>query len=223
MKKATMRNNLQIKHICFDLDGTLVKSHKTIYKATLKALVDLNIPSDNLKEDLFYKRIGHHFEDIFKEFDIPVNDFETFINIYKTQYFDFIEDSTLYEGIEETLENLKSHNLITSLLTTKGQDQAEKIINHFNLNKYFDLVAGRRNRVAHKPSPEPLLLICKELNVQPSDTLIVGDTELDIACGKNAGAKTCGVTYGYRTKRELEVQGPDLIIDSILDLMKLNF
>jgi HAD superfamily hydrolase (TIGR01509 family) len=218
-----MRNNFRINHICFDLDGTLVKSHKNIYKATLKALIDLQIPTDNLKQDLFYDRIGHHFEDIFAEFNIPVIDFESFINIYKIHYFDYINESTLYDGTEETLRNLKSRNIITSLLTTKGQDQAEKIINHFNLAKYFDLVTGRRNGVAHKPSPEPLLLNCNELKVQPEETMIVGDTELDIACGKNAGAKTCGVTYGYRTKSFIEEQKPDLIIDSIKELLNLNF
>jgi HAD superfamily hydrolase (TIGR01549 family) len=216
------KNNFGIKHICFDLDGTIVSSHKTIYKTTLKALADLQIRADNLKEDLFYEKIGHHFEDIFAEFNIPVNDFESFINIYKSQYFDFINESTLYDGIEETLKNLKSRNITISLLTTKGQDQAEKITNYFNLGKYFNLVTGRRNGVAHKPSPEPLLLICNELNIKPNETLIVGDTELDIACGKNAGTKTCGVTYGYRTKYFIQEQKPDLIIDVAKELINLN-
>ena len=218
-----MKNNFLIKHICFDLDGTIVKSHKTIYMTTVKSLIDLKIPSDNLKEELFYERIGHHFEDIFNEFNIPVNDFETFINVYKNQYFELINESALYDGIEETLQNLKSRNIITSLLTTKGQDQAEKIINYFTLGKYFDLVTGRRNGIAYKPSPEPLLLICNELNIKPEETLMVGDTELDIACGKNAGTKTCGVTYGYRTRSFIQEQRPDLIIDSAKELINLNF
>lgn len=217
-----MINNSSIKHICFDLDGTLVQSHKTIYKTTLKALQDLNISTSNMNEEPFYERIGHHFEDIFSEFNIPVNDFETFINVYKNQYFDFIDESTLYEGIEETFKNLKTRHILTSLLTTKGQEQAEKIINHFELGKYFDLVTGRRNGIAHKPSAEPLLLICSELNVTPEETLMVGDTELDILCGKNANSKTCAVTYGYRTKKALEKQEPDLIIDSITELINLN-
>ena len=217
-----MKDETSIKHICFDLDGTLVKSHKTIYKTTLKALNDLKIPTTNLDENLFYERIGHHFEDIFSEFNIPVTDFETFINVYKNQYFDFIEESFLYQNVNETLENLKSRNTLTSLLTTKGQEQAEKIINHFELRKYFNLVTGRRKGIAHKPSAEPLLLICRELDITPEETLMVGDTELDIACGKNAGSKTCAVTYGYRTKKALEEQEPDLIIDSITDLVNLN-
>lgn len=218
-----MINNLPLKHFCFDLDGTLVKSHITIYKTTIKALKDLQIPDDNLKEDLFYERIGHHFEDIFKELGVPVNNFDVFIEIYKNQYFDFIGESVLYEGVEEIFKYLRSKNILISLLTTKGQGQAEKIVDHFNLTKYFDLVSGRRNGIAHKPSAEPLLLNCKKLNVNPDKTLMVGDTELDIKCGKNAGAKTCAVSYGYRSKKALEEQEPDFIINSLEEIKMLNF
>ncbi len=217
-----MNNNPKIKHICFDLDGTLVRSHITIYKATLKALNDLNIPSENLIEGNFYERIGYHFTDIFNEFNIPVKNFEAFISIYKNQYFNFINESELYENVAETLNLLNSKKIKISLLTTKGQDQAEKIIEHFGLEKYFDLIMGRRDGIAHKPSPEPLQLICKNLNTACGETLIVGDTELDIICGKNAGTKTCAVTYGYGTKKALEKQEPELIINSIKELTVLN-
>ncbi len=218
-----MKNEAHIRHVCFDLDGTLVKSHITIYKATLKALKDLGIPSENLREEDFYKRIGYHFVDIFNEFKIPVNDFETFISIYKNQYFNFIAESELYESVEETLDFLRLKKVKTSLLTTKGQDQAEKIIKHFGLEKYFNLIFGRRNGTAHKPSPEPLQLICENLKVPPAETLIVGDTELDIICGKSAGAHTCAVTYGYGTKAILAQQEPDHIINSLRELKHLNF
>lgn len=218
-----MTNKFQgAKHFCFDLDGTLVKSHVTIYKSTLKALEELNISAANLDEGKFYERIGHHFEDIFTEFNIPVDDFDAFITIYKNHYFDFIDESSLYDGTEETLEYLKSNSIATSLLTTKGQEQADKIIDHFNLRKYFSLVTGRRNGIAHKPSAEPLLFICNELKIKPEESVMVGDTELDIGCGKNAGAGTCAVSYGYRTEKALAEQEPDLIIDSLLRLKELN-
>jgi HAD superfamily hydrolase (TIGR01549 family) len=48
---------------------------------------------------------------------------------------------------------------------------------------------GRRDGLAHKPSPEPLIYICNELDIKISETLMVGDTELDIQCGKSAGSK----------------------------------
>ncbi len=60
---------MNIKHICFDLDGTLVKSDTTIYKATLKTLEHLNIKGE-IAEDKFIEMIGMHFIDIFEKFKI---------------------------------------------------------------------------------------------------------------------------------------------------------
>jgi phosphoglycolate phosphatase-like HAD superfamily hydrolase len=78
---------------------------------------------------------------------------------------------------------------------------------------------GRRSGIPVKPNPEPLIEICKALKVNPSETLIAGDTELDITCGKNAGAFTCGVTYGYREKKLLLEENADFYIDSIDEII----
>ena len=181
----------------------------------------LNINSE-FDEEKFNDMIGMHFIDMFCELNIDVPDFEEFINIYKKLYFDFIDESKLYPEIEDTLSFLKNgKDLKISLLTTKGQDQAEKIIDHFGFSKYFDFVMGRREGIAHKPSAEPLLFICNELEVDTKNTMIVGDTELDILCGKNAGATTCGVTYGYRTRESLKKNNPDYLIYEFSEIKSL--
>ena len=209
---------MNIKHICFDLDGTLVKSDRTIYKATSKTLELLDIKGE-LEEDKFMKMIGMHFNDIFKNFNIDVPDFQKFIGIYKILYFNFIDESKIYPSVEETLSFLRNgKDLKISLLTTKGQDQAEKIINHFEFGKYFDFIMGRREGIAHKPSAEPLLFICDELKLSVKNTMIVGDTEMDVLCGKNAGAITCGVTYGYRTEESLRENNPDYLVNDFGEL-----
>ena len=211
---------MQIEHVCFDLDGTLIKSDKTIYRSTLKALEHLNI-NGSIDEKRFNQMIGMHFVDIFKVLNIDVPDFEEFIRIYKSHYFDFIDESVLYPNIEETLSYIRDEkNIKISLLTTKGQDQAEKIINYFYLDKYFDLIMGRREGVAHKPSAEPLLMICDEINVKSENTIMVGDTEIDIKCGKNAGAITCAVSYGFRPEETLINHKPDFIFNSVMELKK---
>lgn len=207
-----MKKLLPIKHICFDLDGTLMDSYPTIYNCTAKTLNDLNMHYV-LNEAEFKTRVGHHFREIFNDLNIPVPDIDNFIDIYKKNYFEFIKDSKLYDGIILLLEDCLSHGIKISLLTTKAQDQAEKIIDHFSLTKYFSLIMGRRDGFKIKPDPEPLAFICNELNILPDNTLIIGDTELDILCGKNAGTKTCAVTYGYRSKDELVKCKPDFIIN----------
>lgn len=213
--------NPTFNHYCFDLDGTLVDSNKTIYEATAYSLGKLGIDF-NIDEELFALKIGQHFNDIFNAFNIDVPDFEEFMTIYKENYFKQMEYSSLYNGVEETLYELKKRGVKISLLTTKVQDQAEKIIEYFNLGEYFDLIMGRRDGIAHKPSPEPLLAICKELNVGLNNTLMVGDTELDIQCGKNAGTFTCGVLYGYRTKELIKIEKPDFIVESMNQILSLN-
>lgn len=206
-----------ITHICFDLDGTLVDSKDTILESTKSALDKLNISYD-IPVDAFTNMIGMHFVEIFEELKINVPDFEKFISIYKALYFDFMDSSYLYPGVHQTLQYLNENNIKVSLLTTKVQDQAEKIIDHFNLRSSFNYLMGRRDGLAHKPSPEPLIYICNELNIKSSETLMVGDTELDIQCGKSAGSKSCGVLYGYRTKDQLEKEKPDFLISGLNEL-----
>ena len=211
-----MRINLAV----FDLDGTLVSSHITIYKATIRALRELKINAE-VPEKEFYTLIGLHFEDIFKEFGFSVPDFDNFISIYKSVYFDYADSSFIYSGVRETIDVLKQHQIKISLLTTKAQDQAELNLSYFKLIDKFDYVMGRRPGIPNKPSPEALLKICRELKVDVSDTIMIGDSELDIYTGKNAGTKTCAVTYGYRTKEELMKTNPDLLINKLYDLTEI--
>lgn len=209
-----------IKHVCFDLDGTLVDSRDTILKSTKAALEKLNI-NYKIDSDVFTNMIGKHFVDIFEELNIDVPDFEKFITIYKVLYFEFMDSSYLYPEVQRTLQYLNENNVQVSLLTTKVQDQAEKIIDHFNLRSSFNYLMGRRDGLAHKPSPEPLIYICNELKIKLSETLMVGDTELDIQCGISAGARTCGVLYGYRTVDQLEKEKPDFLISGLDELTNI--
>ena len=209
-----------IKHVCFDLDGTLVDSKNTILESTKAALDQLKI-SYRIDEDVFTNMIGMHFVDIFERMKIEVTDFEKFITIYKAFYFDFMDSSYLYPGVQQTLHYLNENNIKVSLLTTKVQEQAEKIIDHFDLRLSFAYLMGRRDGLAYKPSPEPLIYIYNELDIKASETLMVGDTELDIQCGKSAGSKTCGVLYGYRRKDQLEKEKPDFLISGLNELKSI--
>jgi phosphoglycolate phosphatase-like HAD superfamily hydrolase len=210
----------KIKHVCFDLDGTLIDSYQTIFKTTIKTLNHLNI-KEPLSEPEFQKRIGHHFIHIFNDLAIPIPDIEEFIDIYKGYYFDFIDFSIPYPGVIDVLQKLKNNDIKISLLTTKGQDQADKIIDHFELRMFFDYVMGRRPDIAIKPSPQPLHLICNELRIEENKTIVVGDAEIDINCAKNAGAYSCAVTYGYRSEELLKAESPDFIIHSINGILKI--
>jgi HAD superfamily hydrolase (TIGR01549 family) len=210
----------KIKSIVFDLDGTLMQSGSTIYKSVVLTLSEYNI-HHTMSEEQFFTKIGHHFQDIFNDFKIAVPDLDAFINQYKSHYFDFIDETYLFENVHEVLAYLKSRKYFISLLTTKSQDQTDRIIDYFNLRNYFSAVIGRNKGIPVKPAPDSLLSICAVTKIPPEQTLMVGDTELDIQCGKNAGTLTCAVTFGYRSPEILAKEEPDFLISNIKEMINI--
>jgi len=213
-----MLNN--IKLLVFDLDGTLVDSGTTIYEATTLALEKMNIPYGFTKSQL-ENMIGHHFMTVFNKYGVVVNDLETYLAVYKPIYNSLLYKSTLYPGVIETLSLLKNAGYTIALLTTKAQEQATNVLNYFNILEYFSLVNGRTPESEVKPSPAPLLSICETLGYKPQEAIMIGDSELDIQCGINAKAKTCAVTYGFRTPEQLAMEKPDFIVNSLKELQQL--
>lgn len=206
-----------IRLAVFDLDGTLTDSSTTIYKSTHRTFQELGLPY-TIEKSVLDGKIGEHFQNIFDDLNIQAGNIDDFINVYKGFYFDYIPETRVYEGVEEVLQYLHNKGTLIALLTTKGQDQAEKIIREFGLDKYFSLIMGRRPGIAVKPSGEPLEWIIKELKVLPEEALMIGDSELDIQCGKNAGVKTAACLYGYRTEEILKREQPDYFLNTVLEL-----
>lgn len=211
-------NNIDL--FVFDLDGTLTDSAETIHLTVNETFKRMGF-GYSISYDELHGRIGAHFQNIFDDLDIVVPDLEFFIDTFKQIYFEFIGSTAIYPNVIEVLSELKKQKKKIAVLTTKGQWQADKIIDIFELRQYFDFIMGRREGHEHKPSPEPLRFICEQLKVKPENCMIVGDTELDIQCGKNAGAVTCAVTYGYRAKPFLICEQPDLMADELMELIKL--
>jgi HAD superfamily hydrolase (TIGR01549 family) len=178
--------------------------------------MDVKLPKEEL--DI---RIGAHFQDIFIALNIEVLDIEHFINVYKSYYFDFIDRSTFFTGIPELLDELHAQGIKIALLTTKAQDQAEIIVSHFGIASKFAYVMGRRPGIPVKPAAEPLLMICDALQINKENALLVGDTEFDTRCGKNAGIDCCAVTYGYRSLEQLQAEQPRYIIDQPKELLAI--
>lgn len=198
-----MQNTNNLELVVFDMDGTLMRSDLTIYKTMLRTFEDYNIQTE-IPYDKFKDFIGFHFKDIFDYFNVEVGNLKDFINIYKGYYFNYIDDTFFYDGVLEGLSIIKNKGYKTAILTTKAQDQLEKIIDHFQLNDKFDFLCGRREGWQIKPHPEPLLKICEYLKVNPHNTLMVGDTWLDVECANAAGANSCFVEYGYGKYTEIK-------------------
>jgi phosphoglycolate phosphatase-like HAD superfamily hydrolase len=112
----------QIKSVVFDLDGTLMSSNSTIYKCTLRTFEEFNILAE-MPEDEFNNKIGLHFGDIFRDFNIDVPDIEEFITRYKTHYFDFIDDTYVFPNVVETLKYLKDKIYLWLFLQQKHRNR----------------------------------------------------------------------------------------------------
>ena len=208
----------EIKAIVFDLDGTLTDSKKNIYESITAAFRDLNI-SETIKEEEFGKYIGWHFQEIFDDLGIKNLDLNEFIETYKIYYYKLLHLTKFYPGVQETIKTLSEKGIKVCLLTTKAQDQADYIIDHFDMRKYFTYVMGRRPGVENKPSAEPLQMLLKDISVKPENAVMVGDTEMDINCGKNAGVKTVACGYGYRTVEHLKNLEPDFMISGLNEII----
>ena len=73
----------------------------------------------------------------------------------------------------------------------------------------------------HKPHPEPVLLILKQLGVHAGEALVVGDASYDIMMGRNAGCRTCGVTYGNQCAADLRAAGADYLVGDFAEILNI--
>jgi phosphoglycolate phosphatase len=83
---------------------------------------------------------------------------------------------------------------------------------------YISYLIGADDVKEAKPKPEPVLKTLAALHFDPIEAIVVGDMAVDILMGANAGTKTCGVTWGNGSRKELQEAGADYIIDSIEEL-----
>lgn len=207
--------------VVFDMDGTLFDSADTIYKAAVKTFEVLGMKDVVFPREKFNNYIGAHFQDIFNDFRINVGDIEHYIEIYRDIYFDYIDDTKFYPGIPELLMDLQKSGTKLSLLTTKNQLQTERISDYFNLHKFFPFLMGRKPGIKIKPDPEPLEIIINHYGSTKEKTVMIGDSEFDIGCGRNAGVDTIAVGYGYRSQEFLMNENPTFYVATVGELHKL--
>ena len=125
----------------------------------------------------------------------------------------------MFPHVAETLERMTKKGIRMSVATSRGVESLRDLLTSMGIIKYFDLLLGADSVMRHKPDPEPVLMTLRKLNIEASDTLVVGDMPVDILMGKGAGCTTCGVTYGNATREELVEAGADFIIGDFSELL----
>jgi len=207
------------KLIVFDFDGTLINSHEDVKVSINKALHDMGYPT--LSNDRINQLIGPDLEQALANvIDDTLFDFKQF-EILFVHYYDqlMVSSTALYPGVKQTLTWLQDQAKQLAILTNKPANQAIKIAKELQIDSFFCDIVGPDTFNSAKPNPTGLLSLIKKSNMDVSQVLFIGDTEVDIQTGNAANVDVLAVTYGYRTINQLNSEKPIGFLHSITDLI----
>lgn len=126
----------------------------------------------------------------------------------------------LIPQVQETLMLLKTHYPL-AVVSTRDHTSTLSFLRQFNLHPIFHAIATSQTCEHTKPFPDPLVWAARQMQVEPENCLMVGDTTVDILAGKAAGAQTVGVLCGFGEEKELRRAGADLILPSSTELPEI--
>ncbi len=206
--------------IIFDLDGTIVDTCEDITRALNFCLRKYGISefTKNEVKNMIGEGVKKFIEKALEQRGLSKSLLENILDCFVSYYTEHIADYTKpYPGVIETLEKLQG--IKKAIISNKLTTLSVKTLISTGLINYFDFVAGNDFFPEQKPSPLPLLETIEKFRIKKENTLIVGDSNIDIEAGKSAGIKTVAVTYGYRESYLLK--DADFKIDKFEDLLKI--
>ena len=208
--------------VLFDLDGTLTDPGEGITKSVEYALKKFDIITQDRRE--LYKFIGPPLKDSFmKYYGFSEEKAEQAIAYYREYFRDIgIFENEVYGGVENMLRSLHADGKRLVLATSKPEEFAIRILDHFGLKKYFAVTAGASMDSSRSKKGDVIayaISLCENFN---KDTAVmIGDREHDIIGAKENGLKSIGVLYGYGDENELKTAGADYIASTTEDILNL--
>ena len=217
----------QIKLLIFDLDGTLIDSRLDLVhsvNATLRHMKRPELPDHVIASyvgdgapALIQRALG---EEAANE-QLVRSGLEYFLAYYREHKLDH---TTVYEGVKEALVAIRnSSNGIPrqmAVLSNKPVRPSQAIVEALGLSGFFMRVYGGNSFASKKPDPEGAKAIMQEAGSLPGETLIVGDSAVDVVTGRTAGLWTCAVTYGF-APHTLAAVSPDALVDTPSELAEI--
>jgi len=208
-----------VRLIVFDLDGTLVDSLRDIATAANAALTRLAPGMPPLPPEDVRAFVGEGARVLVERMleragvDAPVDEvLPVFLECYRSCLLD---TTRLFPGVEEALHRLRGRLL--AVLTNKPGDLSRTILEGLRVADRFARIWGPADVPARKPDPAGLLHLARELGVSPADTIMVGDSPVDVRTGRAAKVRTVGVIYGL-DPAALRADPPDLLIGDLREL-----
>ncbi|MGQ9649346.1 MAG: HAD family hydrolase [Phycisphaerae bacterium] len=211
-----------MKGIVFDLDGTLADTLPSIADAINYGLAAIGRPE--VSRDEVRRWIGEGLPTLCRR-ALPDADEETFERMMAAvsqHYREHQMDKTVpFPGITELMDELTRRGVLMGVLSNKPHVYTVPMTQ--GLFGRWPLVAieGYREEERRKPDPRTLLDIVARMEAKPSEVMLVGDSNTDIATARNAGVIPIGATWGYRDRDELIVAGAAYLIDAPGQLLAL--
>ena len=218
------------RYILFDLDGTITDSSEGITKSVQHALKKLGIEEND--QAMLRRFIGPPLDESFEKFyGFDKEKALKAVDYYRERYSDKgIYENVLFDGIADMLEGLKSDGYIVALATCKPEINVPRILEYFNVDKYFDVAVGSEleggeRRLKNQVIDEVFVRLAAagladtgNLSETKSQSIMIGDRKDDILGAKASGIDSIGVRYGFAEEQELEIAGADYIVETVEDI-----
>ena len=215
--------------ILFDLDGTLINSGPDLALAVNHMLKTLE--RDTFSEDVIHGWVGNGAKTLVDralsgqriiDENLDALLAAKALNIFLAFYAQNLCVATVtYPNVSSTLKALKAKGYRLAIVTNKPYDFVDPILDGLGLDGLFELILGGDSLPQKKPDPAPLLHVCRTLDVNVEQCVMVGDSKNDLLAAKASGMQSAGVTYGYNYGEDIGIHNPTVIMDDFSELLEL--
>lgn len=206
--------------VILDFDGTLADTAAVIIRTMQATISELELPfrTDEQCAAMIGLRLVEIPSVLFPECSIEG---DIYARTYRRLFHEFnTEDAVrIYPNVVDTLKTLMSKGIILTIASSRSHASLAEYVENLGLSSLISYILGADDVDKGKPDPEPVNRTLKRFGISPEETIIVGDTSFDIQMGKNAGTRTCGVTYGNGSRESLS--DADRIIDDFGKLLNI--
>lgn len=207
--------NLPVRAVLFDLDGTLTNSAPGILGSLKKALAQLGYPEP--APELLRRFIGPPMFGSMEKFcGMTPEEAETAVRAYREIYNRTgVYENAVYPGIPGLLDRLRSSGVRLAVATTKPAFATAKVLEHFGLSSRFDFVSAADESERESNKKKLILAAVNALGCPPERAVMVGDTKFDAVGARDAGTDFIGVLYGFGTREEMEREGGRTFVSDV--------
>lgn len=207
--------------VIFDLDGTILDTLQDLANSLNYALEQQGFPKRSLEEVRAF--IGNGVRVLVRRGcpagtpeEVQEQVFQRFLPHYDLHCKDLTRP---YEGIHELLDALREQGIVTAVVSNKIEP-AVKVLCQEHFPGQFTYQVGNRPDLAPKPAPDSVLEVLKQLEVDPSRVVYVGDTEVDVETARNAGLDCIGVDWGFRGGESLRKLGVKYLVQHPMEILQ---